>query len=128
VDNIPHWMWAALRAEGMTAPVYNPDLKTVDWDNKRLPVSDAGTDFSVDPVIIDPTKEPGSSRGSAGNSSEVEDRTPGVPGSACCRGEPAVCAARTVVRAESHARISGVDKWQVGLRCKQRHRTERMNQ
>jgi hypothetical protein len=59
VDNIPHWMWAALRAEGMTARVYNPGLMTVDWDNERLPVSDAGTDFSVDPVIIDPTKEPG---------------------------------------------------------------------
>jgi hypothetical protein len=34
-------------------------LKTVDWDNKRQPVSGAGTDFSVGPVIIDPTKEPG---------------------------------------------------------------------
>lgn len=59
VDNIPHWMWDTLRAEGITPPVYNPQLKTVDWDNKRLPVTDSGTDFSAEPVIIDPSKEPG---------------------------------------------------------------------
>ncbi|GAC1457086.1 MAG: hypothetical protein PVSMB10_14900 [Pseudarthrobacter sp.] len=52
-------MWDALRAEGITPPVYNPELKTVDWDNKRFPVTDSGTDFAADPVIIDPSKEPG---------------------------------------------------------------------
>lgn len=59
VDNIPQWMWDILRAEGITPPVYNPSLKTVDWDNRRLPVTDAGTDFSAEPVIIDPSQEPG---------------------------------------------------------------------
>lgn len=59
VDHIPQWMWDVFRADGVSPPVYNADLKTVDWDNKRLPVSGTGTDFSVDPVVIDPTKEPG---------------------------------------------------------------------
>lgn len=59
VDNIPKWMWDALRVGGVTSPVYNPELKTVDWENRRLPVIDSGTDFSVHPVIIDPSKEPG---------------------------------------------------------------------
>lgn len=59
VDNIPQWMWATLRGEGITPPVYNPELKTVDWDNRRLPVTDSGTDFSAEPVAIDPSKEPG---------------------------------------------------------------------
>jgi hypothetical protein len=59
VDNIPQWMWEVFRAEGATPPVYNPDLKTADWDNKGLPVTGEGTDCAVDPVIIDPTKEPG---------------------------------------------------------------------
>jgi hypothetical protein len=59
VDNIPQWMWDTLRAGGITPPVYNPELKTVDWDNRRLPVTDLGTDFSAEPVIIDPSKEPG---------------------------------------------------------------------
>lgn len=59
VDNIPQWMWATLRAEGIAPPVYNPELKTVDWDNKRLPVTDSGTDFSADPIVIDPSKKPG---------------------------------------------------------------------
>lgn len=58
-DNIPQWMWDVFRSDGVSPPVYNADLNTMDWDNKRLPVSDTGTDFSVDPVIIDPTKEPG---------------------------------------------------------------------
>jgi hypothetical protein len=58
-DNIPQWMWDVFRAGGITPPVYNPDLKTLDWDNKRLPVTDSGTDFSAEPVIIDPAKEPG---------------------------------------------------------------------
>jgi hypothetical protein len=52
-------MWDVFRADGVSPPVYNADLKTVDWDNKRLPVSDTGTDFSVDPAVIDPAKEPG---------------------------------------------------------------------
>jgi hypothetical protein len=38
---------------GVTPPVYNPDVKTVEWDNKRLPVGDAGADFSANPLIID---------------------------------------------------------------------------
>ena len=59
VDNIPDWMWERFRAEGMTPPVYNPELKTVDWDNRRLPVKADGTDFSGEDMIIDPTKEPG---------------------------------------------------------------------
>lgn len=59
VDHVPGWMWERFRAAGVTPPVYNPELKTVDWDNRRLPVTDSGTDFSVDPVIIDPSKEPG---------------------------------------------------------------------
>ncbi|MFE4197623.1 hypothetical protein ACFRJ9_17310 [Paenarthrobacter sp. NPDC056912] len=58
-DNLQEWMWNALRADALTPPVYNPQLKTVDWDNKRLPVNDHGTDFSVEPVVIDPSKEPG---------------------------------------------------------------------
>lgn len=48
-----------LRGEGIPPPVYNPELKTVDWDNRRLPVTDSGTDFSAEPVVIDPLKEPG---------------------------------------------------------------------
>lgn len=59
VDNIPQWMWEVFRAGDVTPPVYNPELKTVDWANKRLPVTEHGTDFDVEPVIIDPSKEPG---------------------------------------------------------------------
>jgi hypothetical protein len=59
VDNIPQWMWEVFRAADVTPPVYNPDLKTVDWANKRLPVTEQGTDFDVEPVFIDPSKEPG---------------------------------------------------------------------
>lgn len=60
MENIPQWMWtlSALKAL-LSPPVYNPELKTVDWDNKRLPVTDSGTDFSADPVVIDSSKEPG---------------------------------------------------------------------
>ncbi|VXC14418.1 conserved hypothetical protein [Arthrobacter sp. 9V] len=36
-----------------------PRLNTVDWDNKRLPVTESGTDFSVEPEIIDASNEPG---------------------------------------------------------------------
>ncbi|MFJ4027070.1 hypothetical protein ACIPWF_07720 [Paenarthrobacter sp. NPDC089989] len=59
VDNIPAWMWDIFRAEGVTPPVYNPRFNSVDWNNRRRPVTDRGTDFSVEPTIIDPSKEPG---------------------------------------------------------------------
>ncbi|NHW47299.1 hypothetical protein HAV21_10410 [Paenarthrobacter sp. MSM-2-10-13] len=59
LDNIPQWMWTVFRAEGITPPVYNPQLQMVEWANKRLPVTENGTDFSVQPEIIDPSKEPG---------------------------------------------------------------------
>jgi hypothetical protein len=59
LDNIPQWMWVVFRAEDLTRPVHNPGMKTVEWANKRLPVSENGTDFSVQSVIIDPSKEPG---------------------------------------------------------------------
>ncbi|MFI2563990.1 hypothetical protein [Paenarthrobacter sp. NPDC018779] len=59
VDNIPEWMWTVFRAEGVTPPIYNPELKTVDYDNKRRPVTDRGTDFSVEPTVIDPSLESG---------------------------------------------------------------------
>lgn len=59
LDNIPQWMWTVFRAEGVTPPVYNAQLNTVEWANKRLPVTENGTDFSVEPEIIDPSKEPG---------------------------------------------------------------------
>ena len=59
VDNIPPWMWDIFRAEGVTPPVYNPEFKSVDWKNRRRPVTDRGTDVSVEPTIIDPSKEPG---------------------------------------------------------------------
>lgn len=58
-DNIRQWMWEVFRAEDVTPPVYNPELTMVEWANKRLPVSENGTDFSVEPVIIDPSREPG---------------------------------------------------------------------
>ncbi|MFE4196442.1 hypothetical protein ACFRJ9_11300 [Paenarthrobacter sp. NPDC056912] len=59
VDNIPAWMWDIFRAEGVTPPIYNPEFKSVDWNNRRRPVTDRGTDFTVEPTIIDPSKEPG---------------------------------------------------------------------
>ncbi|MFK0007277.1 hypothetical protein ACIQTZ_09500 [Paenarthrobacter sp. NPDC090520] len=59
VDNIPAWMWDIFRAEGVTPPIYNPQFNSVDWKNRRRPVTDRGTDFSVEPTIIDPSKEPG---------------------------------------------------------------------
>ncbi len=58
LDNIPQWMWRVFRAEGVTPPVYNPQLQTVEWANKRLPVNEKGTDFSARPEFIDPSKEP----------------------------------------------------------------------
>ncbi|MFK0004267.1 hypothetical protein [Paenarthrobacter sp. NPDC090522] len=59
VDNIPPWMWDIFREEGVTPPIYNPEFKSVDWKNRRRPVTDRGTDFSVEPTIIDPSLEPG---------------------------------------------------------------------
>ncbi|MFJ4029456.1 hypothetical protein ACIPWF_19010 [Paenarthrobacter sp. NPDC089989] len=59
VDNIPSWMWDIFRAEGVTPPIYNPEFKSVDWKNRRRPVTDRGTDFSIEPTVIDPSLEPG---------------------------------------------------------------------
>ncbi|MFK0006969.1 hypothetical protein ACIQTZ_07945 [Paenarthrobacter sp. NPDC090520] len=43
----------------MTPPIYNPEFKSVDWKNRRRPVTDRGTDFSVEPTVIDPALDPG---------------------------------------------------------------------
>ena len=43
----------------MTPPIYDSDLKTVDWDNRRRPVTERGTDFAVESTVIDPSLEPG---------------------------------------------------------------------
>lgn len=59
VDNIPAWMWDIFRAEQLTPPVYNPQLRCVEWDNRRRPVTDQGTDFSAEPTVIDQSLEPG---------------------------------------------------------------------
>ncbi|MFJ4028295.1 hypothetical protein ACIPWF_13050 [Paenarthrobacter sp. NPDC089989] len=59
VDNIPPWMWDIFRAEGITPPVYNPQFHSVDWKNRRRPVTERGTDLTAEPTIIDPSKEPG---------------------------------------------------------------------
>ncbi|MFJ4029453.1 hypothetical protein ACIPWF_19025 [Paenarthrobacter sp. NPDC089989] len=59
VDHIPLWMWDIFRSEGVTPPIYNPEFKSVDWKNRRRPVTDHGTDFSVEPTVIDPALEPG---------------------------------------------------------------------
>ncbi|MFJ5955358.1 hypothetical protein ACIQC5_05295 [Paenarthrobacter sp. NPDC092416] len=58
-DNIPSWMWDIFRAEGVTPPIYNPEFKSVDWKNRRRPVTGRGTDFGVEPTVIDPSLEPG---------------------------------------------------------------------
>ena len=58
-ENIPQWMWATLSAEGVTPPLYNPEFQSVDWKNRRRPVTDRGTDFTVEPTVIDPSLEPG---------------------------------------------------------------------
>ena len=58
VDRIPAWMWATFRAAKVTPPVYDPTLLAVEWNNRRRPVTDAGTDFEADPYIVDPSKEP----------------------------------------------------------------------
>ncbi|MFC8039232.1 hypothetical protein ACFUOZ_07745 [Paenarthrobacter sp. NPDC057355] len=58
-DNIPSWMWDIFRTEEVTPPFYNPQFNSVDWKNRRRPVTDRGTDFTVEPTIIDPSLEPG---------------------------------------------------------------------
>ncbi|MFF2844217.1 hypothetical protein [Paenarthrobacter sp. NPDC057981] len=58
-DNIPSWMWDIFRAEDVTPPIYNPEFNSVDWKNRRRPVTDSGTDFTVEPTLIDPSLEPG---------------------------------------------------------------------
>ncbi len=59
VDNIPPWLWEVFRAEDVAPPIYNPEFKSVDWKNRRRPVTDRGTDFSIEPTVIDPSLEPG---------------------------------------------------------------------
>jgi hypothetical protein len=59
LDNIPDWMLGIFRAEGVTPPVYNAELRCVDWNNKRRPVTDRGTDLSIEPTVIDQAQEPG---------------------------------------------------------------------
>ncbi|MFF2844216.1 hypothetical protein [Paenarthrobacter sp. NPDC057981] len=59
VDNIPYWMWDIFRAEDVTPPIYNPQFNSVDWNNRRRPVTDRGTDLTVEPTTIDPSLEPG---------------------------------------------------------------------
>jgi hypothetical protein len=59
VDNIPAWMWDIFRAEGVTPPIYNSEFNSVDWNNKRRPVTERGTDFTVEPSEIDSSLEPG---------------------------------------------------------------------
>jgi hypothetical protein len=57
--NIPSWMWNIFRSEGVTPPIYNPEFESVDWNNRRRPVTERGTDFTVEPTVIDPSLEPG---------------------------------------------------------------------
>ncbi|MFF2844220.1 hypothetical protein [Paenarthrobacter sp. NPDC057981] len=57
--NIPPWLWDIFKAEDVTPPIYNPEFNSVDWKNRRRPVTDRGTDFTVEPTIIDPSLEPG---------------------------------------------------------------------
>ncbi|MFE4543016.1 hypothetical protein [Arthrobacter sp. NPDC056727] len=59
MDKVPAWMLDTLQAAGVTPPVYNPTLKTVDWDNRRRPVTERGTDFSGEATIIDSSLEKG---------------------------------------------------------------------
>lgn len=56
-DKIPQWMWDKFDAEAVMPPTYNPDSRTVDWKNERRPVTDLGTDFTIDPEIIDQSME-----------------------------------------------------------------------
>ena len=59
LENIPSWMRSILEAAHMSPPLYNREQGTVDWNNKRLPVTDYGTDFSKDPAVIDSSDETG---------------------------------------------------------------------
>ncbi|MGF4045180.1 hypothetical protein ACX800_12785 [Paenarthrobacter nitroguajacolicus] len=58
-ENIPEWMRDIFRSEGVTPPIYNPEFESVDWENRRRPVTERGTDFTVEPTVIDPSLEPG---------------------------------------------------------------------
>lgn len=58
-DRIPRWMWDIFKAENVTPPLYNPDFRSVDWNNRRYPVAEWGTDFSAGPSVIDPALKPG---------------------------------------------------------------------
>ncbi len=55
----PEWMRDIFRSEGVTPPIYNPEFESVDWENRRRPVTERGTDFTVEPTVIDPSLEPG---------------------------------------------------------------------
>ena len=57
-DNIPSWMLNTFKSAGMIPPLYNPEFKSVDWNNRRRPVTERGTDFSAAPTVIDPSLEP----------------------------------------------------------------------
>ncbi|WP_364308061.1 hypothetical protein [Paenarthrobacter nitroguajacolicus] len=59
LNNIPGSMLEILRTEGVTPPIYNPEFTSVDWNNRRRPVTERGTDFTVEPTVIDPSLEPG---------------------------------------------------------------------
>ncbi|MFC8039236.1 hypothetical protein ACFUOZ_07765 [Paenarthrobacter sp. NPDC057355] len=52
-------MQETFRAGNITPPLYNPDLRTVDWDNRRRPVTERGTDFTEEPSVINPSLELG---------------------------------------------------------------------
>lgn len=58
-ENIPSWMWEIFRVEGVTPPLYNTEFESVDWKNKRWPVTERGTDLSVEPKLIDQSQEQG---------------------------------------------------------------------
>ncbi|MFC8039233.1 hypothetical protein ACFUOZ_07750 [Paenarthrobacter sp. NPDC057355] len=58
-ENIPSWIQDAFASEGVTPPLYNPEFNSVDWNNRRRPVTERGTDFTVEPTIIDPSLKPG---------------------------------------------------------------------
>ena len=45
LPTIPAWMWDIFRAEQLTPPFYRPGLGYVEWDNRRRPVTDRGTEF-----------------------------------------------------------------------------------
>ena len=59
VESIPAWMWDIFRAEDVTPPIYNPEFKSVDWKNRRRPVTERGTNLTVEPTVINPSLEPG---------------------------------------------------------------------